>query len=265
MSSDLYTSVASTKFSCVGSVSSSDGTSSSSLPLTSPTATQTSSSSSTGAENSNHTAIIVAVVASVCGTGLLVLLAFCFWRWRSRRALESLRAEPAFVPDAWYNPVSTNIPAGYSDAGAASYSSYYDPPPQASSLSSKLARLYAPETSSSSAGSASALLVAGFRQGQSSPRPASSANDSVSSSVAARVGYNPVLPQPEASTPSGSGSKSPSQYRLPPGMPPEWNVEPRIVIQHEDAGAVQEIPPPYRAPDAAAGPSNYNHVHTAGE
>lgn len=263
MSSDLYTSVASTKFSCVGSVSSSDGTSSSPLPLTSPTATQTSSSSSTGAENSNHTAIIVAVVASVCGTGLLVLLAFCFRRWRSRRALESQRAEPAFVPDAWYNPVSTSIPAGYSDVGAASYSSLYDPPPQTSSLSSKLARLHALEASSSSAGSASALLGTGLRQGQSSPRPTSSAYDSVSSSDAARVGYNPVIPQPDSSM--GSGSKSSSQYRLPPGVPPEWNVEPSIVIQHEDAGAVQEIPPPYRAPDAVAGPSSYNHVHTAGE
>lgn len=265
MSSDLYTSVASTNFSCVGSVSSSDGTSSSSLPLTSPTATQTSSSSSTGAKNSNHTAIIVAVVASVCGTGLLVLLAFCSRRWRSRRALESQRAEPAFVPDAWYNPVSTSIPAGYSDVGATSYSSFYDPPPQAFSLSSKLARLHALEASTPSAGSASALLGTGLRQGQgqSSPRPASSAYDSISSSVAARVGYNPVIPQPDSSM--GSGSKSSSQYRLPPGVPPEWNVEPSIVIQHEDAGAVQEIPPPYRAPDAVAGPSNYNHVHTAGE
>lgn len=264
MSSDLYTSVASTKFSCVGSVSSSDGTSSSSLPLTSPTATQTSPSSSTSAKNSNHTTLIVAVVASVCGTGLLVLLAFCFRRWRSRRALASQKAEPAFVPDAWYNPVSTSIPAGYSDAGAASSSSFYDPP-QASTLSSKLARPHALGASASSDRSASALLGAGYRQGPSSPRPASSVYDSVSSSVAARVGYNPVIPQPDASTPSGSGSKSPSQYRLPPGVPPEWNVEPSIVIQHEDAGAVHEIPPPYRAPDAAAGPTNYNHVHTVGE
>ena len=160
------------------------------------------------------------------------------------------------LPDAWYDPVPVTAPSAYLDASNNSNTSFYDPP-IATPGSSKFAHMHGLNPSSSAGGSTTYL---GARLGNTS-RPGSSFIDDASSSVRGRVGYDsfshPVsTSQPQILMAESKIFTSENQARRPPGVSADWTIEPSIVIQHEDAGAIQEIPPPYRAPDQNSRPSN---------
>lgn len=170
----------------------------------------------------SHTTVIIAVIVPIVVVALLVGLAFFFLRHRKHQERE---AEPAFLPDAWTGP--SIVESG--TEGASTFSPY-DPPP-----SSKMAR-YREEYGDSSRMSSS---QAGIGMGYLSPGM---------SGAQRRSGTMDGNSGPESAI---SGSRTGSYVggkgdpRLPPGVSGEWTVEPDIIIQHRDGGAVQEIPPPY--------------------
>ena len=208
--------------------------------------------------------IVLAVVIPI----IVVLLALGvgMWYYRKRREQRLREPEPAFLPEAWSAPVSasTMSEGGGSVGGSAL--------PLSLSSDTK-ARLFGmPQINVTGSGSGSGSGPSGSSQGlplmaNSSPRSASSYDASASSStggpasstgaVAAaghRRSNSAAKGRPSHGRGAGSGDLEPvigpGGVRLPPGLPAGWQVEPQILIQHRDGGAVtvptvQEIPPPY--------------------
>lgn len=194
---------------------------------------------------SHTTTIIVAVIVPIIVILLLAAAAVIFWRRRRQAALRE--PEPAFLPEAWQGPST------YDDSSTA-YSPY-DPP-----VNSKLAR-YQDDISHGRSGSSSQI-------GMSRLSPNRRTSDGFST-TASGSGSGPV-PTRSSSTSKGprmmpnrrtTSNEVSSGSRLPPGVSPEWGIEPDIIIQHRDGGTVQEIPPPYI--DAAAG-SSFNVASGSG-
>lgn len=181
--------------------------------------------------NSSHTTVIVATVVPIVVVCLLAALAF--FLWRRRKQAKFREPEPAFLPDAWVGPNITET-----GAGGGTYSPY-DPPP-----SSKLERFRDEMTASQS-------------------RPSTSQYGPGHGLLSPGMPHQGGTYSGHSGSGSMSGSHSQDGYfggkgdpRLPPGVSPEWTVEPEILIQHRDGGAVQEIPPPYPTYDLGASPPN---------
>ena len=231
-SSELFKTTGSTNTSCVGLVSSSGNSSVINEHPKPP--------------SKGHAATIaVAVVVPVVVILLIVVVVGLIWR---RKRLEALREpEPAFLPEAWIGP------GRGADGGDAS-----------ATPDSKVARYRSEMASAAGMSGASfqspASVVGGSSSsGSGGAYPLSPVRSLSTSKGGVRTHQNLVysgLPTSDPSLISGQ--------RRPPGVPANWEVEPNIVIQHEDAGAVQEIPPPYidrgnsgqGSGNAEAGPSN---------
>ncbi|KAL5522147.1 hypothetical protein ACEPAF_2004 [Sanghuangporus sanghuang] len=184
------------------------------------------------ASGSNNTALIAGIVVPVVVVCLLAILAF--FLWRRRKQAKSREAEPAFLPEAWVGPSLTETGP---DGASATYSPY-DPP-----ANSKLAR-YRDEVNSHSRtpSSQQGILMGHLTPGSSgTPRQATFEGHSGPGSATGSRSQDG----------SGKGGQ-----RLPPGVSPDWTVEPDIIIQHRDGGTVQEIPPPYPSFAAPAEPSS---------
>lgn len=183
----------------------------------------------------SHAAVIAGVIVPVVVLSLLAGLGYYLWRKRQQKQREP---EPAFLPDAWMGPSIMET-----GTGVASTYSPYDPPPSA-----KLAR-YRDEMSATHSRTSSSQNAIGM--GFLSPAMPGMVRQSTFD------GHSGSLSGSYSHTGSAGGGKS--DPRLPPGVSSEWTVEPEIVIQHQDAGAVQEIPPPYQnhsaAPAQSTGPA----------
>ena len=125
-------------------------------------------------------------------------------------------------------------------------------------LNAKLAR-YRDDVSHARSGSSSNI-------GMSNLSPNRPTSEALSTTASGSGLGGAAVPTRSSSTTKGTrlvpnrpGDASGS--RLPPGVSPEWGIEPEIIIQHRDGGTVTEIPPPYV--DAAAGTS-YNTASGSG-
>ena len=193
---------------------------------------------------SHTTTIVVAVIVPIIVILLIAAGIITFWRRRRQAAMRE--PEPAFMPDAWQGPST------YTDTTSSNFSPY-DPP-----LNAKLAR-YRDDVSHARSGSSSNI-------GMSNLSPNRPTSEALSTTASGSGLGGAAIPTRSSSTTKGTrlvpnrpGDASGS--RLPPGVSPEWGIEPEIIIQHRDGGTVTEIPPPYV--DAAAGTS-YNTASGSG-
>lgn len=129
-----------------------------------------------------------------------------YWLWR-RRQMAKQAPEPAFMPDAWTGPNMAELQAG-AGTGTGDRSSYnpYDPPP-----TSKLAR-FREDYARSDSGAGGAFLAPGMSHRTTSFDETHFTGDG-------KIGSS----------------------TLPPGAA---RGQPEV-IYHSDAGAIQEVPPPY--------------------
>ena len=139
-----------------------------------------------------------------------------YWLWRRRQRAKEA-PEPAFMPDAWTGPSMAEYQGGAAATGDRSSYNPYDPPP-----SSKLAR-FRDDYARSDSGAGAAFLAPGMSHRGSSYDDTHFAGDGKTRS---------------STLPPGAAQGQPD------------------VIYHSDAGAIQEVPPPYIDRSGGASGSN---------
>lgn len=185
-------------------------------------------------KKSHAATIAIAVIIPVVVLGIAAVAGYLLWRRRRQQALQE--PEPAFLPEAWQGPITQSDTTSHNRFGSVTDSKitrYREDAINGHGSSSLIAlNALPPNQSTLDSGSAS-----GGSSGVGGPVRTSS------TTKGSRLQPN----RPDA-LPSQNG-------RLPPGVSPEWVIQPEILIQHRDGGAVQEIPPPYIDRTASSEPS----------